>query len=258
MKKIKLFAVSVITAVSVVSFPAPATAFAASKQQAVEQRCDVKKASKDNCNKFQELLNRIRTNADRLNQKDCPVITSQDIQKLCASKTKKPKVQVPACPAPKKQLPESVVPEKPAPEKTEPEKEVPQTDGEANAERTFEKQVVELVNKERAARGLSSLTIDKTVESAALVRAKETEVLFSHTRPNGSSFVSALKEQGVNYMGAGENIAWGQRSPEQVMQGWMNSDGHRANILNPNFTKIGVGYYQNSQGINYWTQLFTY
>ena len=90
------------------------------------------------------------------------------------------------------------------------------------------------------------------------MRAKETEVSFSHTRPNGSSFSSALKEQGVSYQGAGENIAWGQKSPEAVMQGWMNSDGHRANILNEKFTKIGVGYYQNSQGTNYWTQLFTY
>ena len=54
----------------------------------------------------------------------------------------------------------------------------------------------------------------------------------------------------------GENIAYGQKTPEQVMEGWMNSQGHRANILNPNFTAIGVGYYQNSRGVSYWTQLF--
>ena len=99
---------------------------------------------------------------------------------------------------------------------------------------------------------------DEKVEAAALVRAKETEQSFSHTRPNGSSFSTALKEQGVSYRSSGENIAWGQKTPEDVMKAWMNSEGHRANILNARFTKIGVGYYQNARGTNYWTQLFTY
>ena len=121
---------------------------------------------------------------------------------------------------------------------------------------SFAEQVVQLVNKERRKQGLKELTLDKSVESAALIRAKEIEVSFSHTRPNGSSFFSVLKENGINYRSAGENIAWGQVSPEAVMQAWMNSDGHRANILNSGFTKIGVGYYRNSSGRNYWTQLF--
>ena len=56
---------------------------------------------------------------------------------------------------------------------------------------------------------------------------------------------------------SGENIAWGQKTPEEVMKGWMNSEGHRANILNKNYTSIGVGYYQNAGGVNYWTQIFT-
>ncbi len=129
---------------------------------------------------------------------------------------------------------------------------------ESKTELSYAQQVVKLVNEERAKNGLSALTIDKSVESAALVRSKEIEKSFSHTRPNGSSFSTALKEQGVGFMGAGENIAWGQKSPEEVMNGWMNSEGHRANILNPKFTKIGVGYYKNSNGTNYWTQLFTY
>ena len=63
---------------------------------------------------------------------------------------------------------------------------------------------------------------------------------------------------GVKFMGAGENIAWGQRSPEEVMNGWMNSSGHRANILNSSFKKIGVVYYVGANGRTYWTQLFTY
>ena len=97
-----------------------------------------------------------------------------------------------------------------------------------------------------------------SVQAAAQIRAKEIETSFSHTRPDGSSFSTALTQQGVTYRGSGENIAWGQKTPEQVMNGWMNSDGHRANILNKNYTTIGVGLYQNASGTNYWTQLFTY
>ena len=100
--------------------------------------------------------------------------------------------------------------------------------------------------------------VDTNVEAAAQVRAKEITQSFSHTRPNGSQFSTALQEQGASYRGAGENIAWGQKSPEAVMRAWMNSDGHRANILNAKFTKIGVGYYQDVNGTNYWTQLYTY
>ena len=132
---------------------------------------------------------------------------------------------------------------------------VPDTDTE-NA--SFVRQVVNLVNQERAKAGLSPVTADTSIQAAAQVRAKEIEKSFSHTRPDGSSFSTALTQQGVTYRGSGENIAWGQKTPEQVMNGWMNSDGHRANILNKNFTKIGVGYHQNASGTNYWTQLFTY
>ncbi|MDO4274981.1 MAG: CAP domain-containing protein, partial [Eubacteriales bacterium] len=130
--------------------------------------------------------------------------------------------------------------------------------GEDSENADFVQQVVNLVNKERAAAGLSPVTADTKVQAAAQVRAKEIEKSFAHTRPDGSSFSTALTQQGVSYRGSGENIAWGQKTPEQVMQGWMNSEGHRANILNKNFTTIGVGYYQNAAGTNYWTQLFTY
>lgn len=121
----------------------------------------------------------------------------------------------------------------------------------------YVQQVVDLVNAERAKEGLSPLKLDTKVSAAAQVRAKECEQLFSHTRPNGSSFATALKEQNISYRSAGENIAWGQRSPEVVVNAWMNSAGHRANIMNANFTTIGVGYYRNASGTNYWCQLFT-
>ena len=118
--------------------------------------------------------------------------------------------------------------------------------------------VVELVNEARAEAGLNPVALAEDVTAAAQVRAVEIVTSFSHTRPNGTSCFTALEEAGVNYRGAGENIAWGQRTPEEVMAGWMNSAGHRANILNGSFTTIGVGYYQNASGVNYWTQMFTY
>ena len=153
--------------------------------------------------------------------------------------------------------PDGSQPENPGtPDNNQPENpSVPDTDTE-NA--SFVRQVVNLVNQERAKAGLSPVTADTSIQAAAQVRAKEIEKSFSHTRPDGSSFSTALTQQGVTYRGSGENIAWGQKTPEQVMNGWMNSDGHRANILNKNFTKIGVGYHQNASGTNYWTQLFTY
>lgn len=141
---------------------------------------------------------------------------------------------------------------------SKPETSTPENKPEADKELTFAEQVVELVNQERTKASLNAVTLDQNIASAALVRAKEIETSFSHTRPNGSKFSTALTEQGVTFKGAGENIAWGQKSPEAVMQAWMNSEGHRANILNKNFTKIGVGYYQNAAGRNFWTQLFTY
>ena len=120
----------------------------------------------------------------------------------------------------------------------------------------FASQVAALVNAERAKYGLSALTVDTRVQQAALVRAKETAQSFSHTRPNGSSFSTALTEAGVSYRTAGENIAYGQSTPQQVMNAWMNSSGHRANILNANYTTIGVGY-TVINGTAYWAQLFT-
>ena len=117
-------------------------------------------------------------------------------------------------------------------------------------------QVVELVNAERAKAGLSPLSLHNGAADAALVRAQELKRSFSHTRPDGSNCNTALDQAGISYRGYGENIAYGQRSAEEVMQGWMNSSGHRANILNRSFTSIGVGHYKDSSGTDYWCQLF--
>ena len=129
---------------------------------------------------------------------------------------------------------------------------------EESAYHAYVLRVAELVNEERAKAGLQPLTLKEDITNAAQVRAVETEKSFSHTRPDGRHFATALTEAGVSYRGAGENIAWGQKTPEQVMEGWMNSAGHRANILNEKYTSIGIGYYSSANGTNYWTQLFTY
>lgn len=122
----------------------------------------------------------------------------------------------------------------------------------------FANQVLALVNAERAAEGLAPLTMNASACSAAKVRAAETVVSFSHTRPSGASCFTALAESGVSYGYAGENIAAGQSSPEAVVNSWMNSEGHRANIMNPNYTQIGIGCYYVSDSTYryYWVQLF--
>lgn len=183
-----------------------------------------------------------------------------------APETDVPGTEAPGTEAPAPETPSPEIPETEAPGTNVPETGTPDTpdhndtpaeDNTVPTEHAFIRQVVDLVNAERAKEGLAPLTINTKVQAAAQVRARECEQSFSHTRPNGSSFATALKEQNVSYRSAGENIAWGQRSPEEVMKGWMNSPGHRANIMNPNFTTIGVGYYQNANGTNYWCQLFT-
>ncbi len=131
----------------------------------------------------------------------------------------------------------------------------PDENGSSSSEE-WARQVAELVNQERAKAGLSELAIISGVSSAAQVRAQELTKSFSHTRPDGRGFETALKEAGVSYRSAGENIAYGQTSPQQVMESWMNSAGHRANILNPNYTSIGVGHFEDSTGTDYWTQIF--
>ena len=113
-------------------------------------------------------------------------------------------------------------------------------------------EVLALVNAERAKNGLSPLTLDTELTSNANIRAKEIVEQFSHMRPNGESWDTAVT---VKWSYIGENIAMGYPTPEAVMNGWMNSDGHRKNILNGDFTKIGIGVC-SSGGAMYWVQLF--
>ena len=125
----------------------------------------------------------------------------------------------------------------------------------ADSVSAYEKKVVELVNAERAKYGLSALTLN--AELSAVARAKSQDMkdknYFSHTSPTYGSPFDMMKSFGIKYKTAGENIAYGYRTPEAVVNGWMNSEGHRANILNASFKEIGVGYVASG---NYWTQMF--
>lgn len=116
-------------------------------------------------------------------------------------------------------------------------------------------EVVRLTNSARSQNGYAALVEDGALSKAAAVRAREIARSFSHTRPSGASFSSALSESGVSYLRAGENIASGQKSASEVVNAWMNSPGHRANILNSSYSRIGSASV-NIDGTLYWVQLF--
>ncbi|GAB6179087.1 hypothetical protein JCM14036_04060 [Desulfotomaculum defluvii] len=123
----------------------------------------------------------------------------------------------------------------------------------------FQKQVVNLVNAERAKYGLQPLVAKEDLTKVAQAKAQDMyqSRYFSHTSPNYGSPFDMMRKFGISYLAAGENIAMGQKTPEQVMQDWMNSSGHRANILNAKYNEIGVGVYQSYSGYGYiWVQEF--
>lgn len=122
----------------------------------------------------------------------------------------------------------------------------------------FQNQVLQLVNQERTSRGLKALTMDSALNNTATLKSQDMAKLgyFDHTSPTYGSPFDMMKQFGISFRTAGENIAMGQTSPQQVMDGWMNSSGHRANILNSSYTKIGIGIARNSSGRYYWTQQF--
>ncbi|MGG0716921.1 CAP domain-containing protein [Robertmurraya massiliosenegalensis] len=119
----------------------------------------------------------------------------------------------------------------------------------------FAQQVIDLTNQERSKGGLAALKADTQLSGVALKKSQDMQAnnYFSHTSPTYGSPFDMMRDFGVTYKSAGENIAQGQRTPQEVVQAWMNSEGHRKNIMNGDFTHIGVGYEQNG---NHWTQMF--
>ncbi|MCO4851054.1 CAP domain-containing protein [Bacillus vallismortis] len=119
----------------------------------------------------------------------------------------------------------------------------------------YEKKVVELTNAERQKQGLKPLQIDETLSKSARAKSQDMKDknYFDHQSPTYGSPFDMMKSFGISYKTAGENIAKGQKTPEAVVKAWMNSEGHRKNILNANFTHIGVGYVESG---SIWTQQF--
>jgi uncharacterized protein YkwD/stress response protein SCP2 len=119
-------------------------------------------------------------------------------------------------------------------------------------------EVVSLTNAERAGAGLAPLVTDARLTAAAQAHSADMVArdFYSHTTPEGREPWDRAAAAGATHRGIGENIACGQRTPAEVVQGWMNSPGHRANILKPEFTHIGIGYATGSRAGTYWTQLF--
>lgn len=175
-----------------------------------------------------------------------------------------PKTEAPKAEAPKQEAPKTEAPKPQAPANSnEQQKPVDQPSNTQNSNldsvSAIEKEVVRLVNVERQKNGLNPLELDAELSKVARAKSQDmaTKGYFSHTSPTYGSPFDMMKNFGIKYSTAGENIAMGQPTAEAVVKAWMNSEGHRANILNKNFTKIGVGYYKGSNGSPYWTQMFT-
>lgn len=117
----------------------------------------------------------------------------------------------------------------------------------------FGQQVLDLVNQERSKAGLSSLSMSEELSNMAMVKAQDmyNNNYFDHNSPTHGSPFDMMKEFGITFNSAGENIAKGQTTPTQVMKDWMNSPGHKANILNNSYTDIGIAFYNNA-----WVQEF--
>ena len=123
---------------------------------------------------------------------------------------------------------------------------------------SFQKEVVRLVNVERAKVGLKDLSLNSELSKVATLKSQDmiNKNYFSHTSPTYGSPFDMMKKFNISYKTAGENIAKGQKTPAEVVNAWMNSKGHRENILNKNYTEIGIGVAKDSKGTLYWTQMF--
>ena len=134
------------------------------------------------------------------------------------------------------------------------------TDDTADKDASVQAQaVLRLVNQERSKQGLSALTLDKRLNTAAQKKAEDMrdKNYFDHQSPTYGSPFDLMRSEGINYQTAGENIAAGQQSAQAAMESWMNSSGHRANILNKNYKHLGVGFCTGGRYGTYWVQEFT-
>ena len=134
------------------------------------------------------------------------------------------------------------------------ENQIEENNTEEHVESTLASQIVAICNEFRVAEGLEPLTEDPELDALAQIRAEEIVVYFEHERPDGSDCFTVMKDYKCTL--CGENIAAGQGNPKEVVDAWMDSEGHRANIMNKDFKRIGIGYSAGGEFGAYWAQLF--
>lgn len=183
--------------------------------------------------------------------------TETQLQTEAESTTQEPTTEAPQTQAPTKAVPQTQKPtQKPtqAATKAPTQAPKPQAATPPNAITGFESEMLELCNQQRRVNGKPDLTLNKTLCANAAVRAEEIsrDDWFSHQRPDGTMCFTAVT---VDYMTCGENIAYGTRTASATVAAWMDSPGHRANILSDEFTQAGFGCYE-LDGVRYWTQFF--
>jgi len=245
----------------------PATSFAAEKQDFAGQA-----GLKVSAERLQELCSQFKNlNIEKMDLKAFKSAFDKFTAASNAKCTKAPaapakpvtqaKPEAPKAPV-KPEAPKAPVkpetPQAPAKPETPQAPAKPEAPANNTAASSQEAQVVDLVNQERAAQGLPALKYNAELSKVAEAKAADLRDrgYFDHNSPTYGSPFDMMKSFGIKYTAAGENIAKGQRTPAAVMDGWMNSPGHRANILNSNFTEIGVGHVTDSNGTNYWVQMF--
>lgn len=185
-----------------------------------------------------------------LKPEETPEVEQNDGEEQAPELEELPEVET----TPEEQPSAPVQPPAPSVPESTPEKPVEQPEQNASIS-AIEQEVLNLTNSERQKAGLAPLAIDEKLMNSAREKSKDMSAnrYFSHTSPTYGSPFDQMKTFGVTYRSAAENIASGQRSAEEVVRAWMNSPGHRQNILTANFTHIGIGYDANG---NYWTQQF--
>lgn len=180
-------------------------------------------------------------------------VTETQSQTEVESTTQEPTTEAPQTQAPTKAVPQTQKPTQAA-TKAPTQAPKPQAATPPNTITGFESEMLELCNQQRRANGKPDLTLNKTLCANAAVRAEEIsrDNWFSHQRPDGTTCFTAVT---VDYMTCGENIAYGTRTASATVAAWMDSPGHRANILSDKFTQAGFGCYE-LDGVRYWTQFF--
>ena len=173
---------------------------------------------------------------------EAPVIPTEAPTAAAEVPTVQPTAPATDAPTPPTEAPAQPPTEAPAPQQSQ-------------ALNAYELEVVRLINEIRAQYGLSELKVNTELSRVARIKSQDMhdKGYFSHNSPTYGSPFDMMKQFGIKYRTAGENIAMGYRNPQSVVNGWMNSPGHRANILNGSFREIGMGYIASG---NYWTQMF--